>query len=171
MILMNRITICIFTLLLIGCGFHLRGQANLPPQLHHIAIASNTPYSLLASQLRQTLQNMHIAINENPNTAPLTIKLLTDDFNQAATGTGATNQLTNYTLTYTVTYQLLEQHGEALTEPRQIVVNRSFTANNNQMLGSSNEQVLLQQDMRRDAILQILNQLNSKTVLTAITKN
>lgn len=153
-------------LLLTACGFHLRGQAALPVQLKQLAFESDAPYSLLSTQLQQTLANMGVTLTDKA--APITLKLSKDDFSQTTATSGATNQLTTYAISYTVSYQLLNAAGKPLIEPRSITINRSFTANNNQMLGSSNEQTLLQQDMRREAIMQIINQLNSQSVKRAI---
>jgi len=170
MTLIPRLVTCCIFALLIGCGFHLRGQTSLPPQLKRIYLQSETPFSLLTLQFQQTLKTMGVTIVEQRQAAPITLRLMADTFSQFATGTSTTNQLTTYTLNYTVSYQLLDQQGKALIEPRQVSINRSFTANNNQMLGSTNEQTLLQQDMRREAAMQILNQLNAKAIMKAITK-
>lgn len=163
------VTCCVFVFL-IGCGFHLRSQAYLPPQLKRVYLQSEAPLSLLTTQFQQTLKNMGVTLADNQQTAPITLKLVTDKFSQIAIGTGTTNQLTTYTLTYTVSYQLFDPRDRAIIEPRQVAINRSFTTNNNQMLGSTNEQTLLQQDMRREAIMQIMNQLSTKSIINAITK-
>lgn len=169
-IILRFVTCCVFALLLSGCGFHLRSQTALPPQLKRIYLQSATPFSLLTLQFQQTLKRMGVTIVQQPQSAPITLQLMADNFSQLITGTSTTNQLTSYTLTYTVSYQLLDPQGNALIEPQHISVNRNFTANNNQMLGSTNEQALLQQEMRREATLQIMNQLSAQKIIRAITQ-
>lgn len=47
----NRVLWCLLALLLVGCGFHLRGSAQIPPRWNPIYLE---PGQLQAEQLRQT---------------------------------------------------------------------------------------------------------------------
>jgi outer membrane lipopolysaccharide assembly protein LptE/RlpB len=58
-------------------------------------------------------------------------------------------------------------NGCVLVPARTIAVTRNYTVNANVVLGAGNEIPLLQQDMRREVVYQLINQLSSARVIRA----
>lgn len=160
----------IVSLLLTGCGFKLRGQEPLPPQLRTLYLETKAPYSPLTKQLRQILPASGITLVSTRSQAPLALEIINDSQSQQVTGI-STTQVMQYSLTYTLIYQIRDSKGRVLFNPHTIKATRTFTANFNQMLGGSLEQNLLYNDMRQDIISQLLNQLSSRNTAKAVTQS
>ena len=150
-------------ILLTACGFHLRGQSELPVELKTLYLQSPNPYSPMTKQLKQTLQHLGINLVNSPNLAQLTLQIIRDQLNQSESIVGANTQVREFYLTYILGYQLIDQEGELVVPQQFVSATRNFTADTNRSLGTSNERKTLEQEMHRDVIFQLLNRLNSKT--------
>lgn len=172
---MLKNTLCLLAmslcLLLTACGFHLRGQAFLPPELRVLYLQSYNPYGPLVKQMRRTLMAMKIRLVQSQRDAPLTLAILREQEGEQATSFSPTTQIQTYTLTYAVVYQVMDRENQVLSGPHTIHASRSFTANPHQTIGNSYEKNMLIQDIRRDVTTQILNRLNSKSMLQALADN
>jgi LPS-assembly lipoprotein len=162
--------ICLIGILLpmVGCGFHLRGYSLLAPAMHVVYVRTASPYSGLYSDLRQNFCALGVRVTNNACQAPVTLHILTEKIQQDRITISATSLLSQYLLAYEVDYQLEDSHGCLLVARRKIRVTRNYTVNANQILGASNELPLLRQDMRREVVYQLINQLSSACVREAL---
>jgi LPS-assembly lipoprotein len=150
-----------------GCGFWLRNNTEIPPVLRVIYIKSSTPYSAFLADLRQNFSALGICMTKCPGQAPVTLDILSEKFRESRITISATSLLSQYLLLYEVSYQLEDAKGCVLVPARTIAVTRNYTVNANAVLGAGNEIPLLQQDMRREVVYQLINQLSSGRVIRA----
>lgn len=163
-------TILFLSILLSGCGFHLRGNKPITPALHNLFIDSAEPYSGLTKQLELSLRSLQIQIAKEPTEAPVTLKLSPQLFKSTTLSRGASSTFKEYTLSLTTTYQLQDKDGNLLYGPKVLKASRSLLIVENQVLSASNEQAVLKQDMQRDIMYQLLNQLSSDEVTNLFNK-
>lgn len=150
-----------------GCGFQFRSSAEIPPSLRVLYLKSCTPCNGFLADLRQNLSALGICMTRCPQQAPITLNILSENFHESRVTISATSLLSQYLLLYQVVYQLEDANGCVLVCPRTISVLRNYTVNANDVLGAGNEIPLLQQDMHREAVYQIINQLSSGRVIRA----
>ena len=162
--------ICLIGLLfsIAGCGFQIRGHSLLAPQMRVVYVRTMNPYSGLSGDLRENFCALGVRVADNAYQAPVTLHILTEKFQQDRITLSATSLLSQYVLSYEVDYQLERPNGELLLAPRKIRVTHNYTVNANQILGVDNEVPLLRQDMRREVIYQLINQLSSECVRNAV---
>lgn len=158
----------LFTLLLTGCGFHLRGYEPLPPQLHILYLETSAPFSPFNKQLRQTLRSMGICFVTCVAKAPITLQLLDESFSQTTTSVSSGGQVTTYLLTQTISYQLKDLRGNILQGPQCVSTSRSYSISSSQILGDTSALENLRMEMERDVVYQLLNHLRSPSTLQAI---
>lgn len=159
-----------FLLQLAACGFHLRGQEPLPPQLKHLYLQTGNPYDPLAKELETVLRSAGVVLVQDAQDAPVTLQILSAGMSQQITGQGASGQLTAYLLSYSVTYQLLDVHGRVIQEPQTVTTTRPYSISANQVLGDTSVHQSLQNDMRRDAVGQLIYRLHAKKALQALER-
>jgi LPS-assembly lipoprotein len=157
--------IFIFAISLTACGFKLRGHAFLPPEMRTIYLQSHAPHGPLTEQLKQTLANMGITLVDSAQEAPISINILSEGTARQLSGTSTTTQINTYQLVYTVHYEIMDKAGRRLGNVRSVSANRNYVANADQVLSTNMEYNQLEQDMRRDVVYQIINQMGSKSVL------
>jgi LPS-assembly lipoprotein len=157
--------------LLTACGFHLRGQNELPPQLTTVYLQSNNPYGQLEVVLKTTLEGMNVNIVESPQQAPITLNITNASLTHDNSNVVSSDQASIYNFTNACTFTLINNKTKSqLVSPQNISFTRQLTLQPNEILETSSEVDTLKQEMNRDMISQILNILNSKNVRQALAK-
>ncbi len=161
---------CLLTVLT-ACGFHLRGHGSvavLPSQLKVLFVESKQPYGALTQEVEQMLRGMGVKLVNTAQAAPYTLAILSAQTSQQTTGMSPTTQVSTYALSYSMTYQIMDKAGHIVVAPRSLMASRSYASNSNQILSSNYEYAQLENDMRRDVISQMINQLGAKEILQAL---
>lgn len=148
------------TLWLSACGFHLRGLVDMPKWLDHVAVlAKDGNYELVAA-LKSRLDSYHIDVSPDPLRARYLLIINRSVYEQKIISIGASTNPRQYQMLLTTEYQLLDRKGKIIQPPSTAVITRQLTVNNDRILGSNDEQVILLREMRQDTVTQILNQLS-----------
>ncbi|KTD82349.1 LPS assembly lipoprotein LptE [Legionella waltersii] len=147
-------------LFLVGCGYHLRGVSEIPQWLNNITIISNDGNKELISLLNTILEGYNIEVNPDPATAKYWLVISNVSVQQQIVSVGASTNPRQYQLILTVGYLLQTPKGDIIKPRRNVIINRQLTVNNDRILGSNEEEMILVSEMRRDAVIQILNRLS-----------
>jgi len=151
------ITLCIA---LIACGgWQLRGQVTLSENLRLLAINPDNPYDPLQQELRNSLfvNNIEIVPVDAKPTAIL--QLENEHFTVSELVIDRQGQPTENRLQYTVTMSVVDNKGKVLAEKQTINVVRTLRYNPNYLLSSVGEEKLVEKDMRKDVVIQIMRRL------------
>lgn len=160
---------CIALLVLVaGCGFKLRGSYSLPAELKVLYLESHEPYGDFTKVLERTLKSRGVLLKITPAQAPVILGILSDGFDLGSIDNRATEQKHFRQVTYTVTYQLNLPTGEIIIGPESIRVQRDQIVDINQVQQDEQELLLLQQDIRRDAVPRLLARLSSTRSVDAL---
>lgn len=162
-LLLKLLLVCFIS----GCGFQVRNNTEIPSALRVLYIKTSVPYSAFSADLRRNFSAVGICMTKCSVQAPVTLHILSEKFQESRITISATSLLSQYLLSYEVAYQLEKADGCILVPARTISVGRNYTVNANAVLGAGNEIPLLQQDMRREVVYQIINQLSSGRVIKA----
>jgi LPS-assembly lipoprotein len=145
----------LFTLLLLtSCGFHLRGAVELPSALSEIAVKGiNTD---IAPDLRRAMKNAGVRVIDS---AKMVLQLRAEKYHKRVLSVDTLGRAQEYGLSYTVKFSLKNEKG-AMWIPEELVTQtRDLRFDATAVLGSANEEAQLNTEMRRDAVFQILRQL------------
>lgn len=156
------------SLLLSGCGFHLRGMVTLAPPLKHIYLETHDPYSELTRNLKQSLKSSNVTLTEAPETADTILEIISVNESQQLLSVGGTQQTRQYNLILTVTFQVKTPAGKILIPTQTVSETQAITIQANQVLGGSNEQNNLYHQMRRAIVNTIMNRLASKAATQSV---
>jgi LPS-assembly lipoprotein len=167
---MKKLFILALTILLAGCGFHLRGAHPLPPQLHTMYLQSGKPYSDLTKQVKMTLAFSNVKLLDDPTKAPIILALSNENFSTYQTSVGNSTQTRNYNAIYSVTYQLQNKYGSDITTAKTISSSTTITVNQNEILENSNKLNIAKQNLIRDLVMKLMFQLSSKNTIATLNK-
>lgn len=146
-------------LLLCGCGFKLRGLADMPPWLNNVAIVMQSGHKDLVPLLKEQLKAYDIRVTPEPRNADYLLIIEQDNLQQKITSVSASTTPRQYQLLYTVVYSLVKRDAKPVISSRLVAVTRQLTLNNNRILGSESEESLITRAMRQDAVMQIISRL------------
>jgi len=144
-------------MLLSACGFHLRGQANLPFDSMYVAAA---PTSLFATQLKRAVgAGSQTKITENPKDAQVTLQILNEVREKQILSLSGAGRVSEFRLLYRVSYRVLDSKNIERVPTSEIVLQREFAFNDAAVLSKESEEALLYRDMQNDAVQQLVRRL------------
>lgn len=166
--MLKRGVVLFLIIFITGCGFKLRGMMDMPTWLNNIAISVKDAHQDLASILKDNFQSYGINVINDPTRADYLLILERDMSQQQITSVSASTTPRQYLLNYTVIYSLLKVNGGPIITSNVISVTRQLTVNNDRILGSDAEELMIYAEMRREAVMQIINRISRKQTYTSI---
>jgi LPS-assembly lipoprotein len=149
-----------FASLFAGCGFHLRGDPSVPPEMARTYIATDDRYSLFYRTFRRQLENAGAELVESPVEATAELAILTDDTGQRVLSVSARNVPTEFEVYYTV-YYTVRSGEKVLLEPQLQTLTRDYTYDETRVLGKAREEELLRKAIVEDLVRLVLIQVSS----------
>lgn len=160
---MNKALFVFITLLISGCGFHLRSQNALPAELHSIRLTSCTPYGDFESNLRHALTQLGVSVSRNGN-APIAINIINASLYQDVPTIGGSNQARVYVYYYRVTFDIRDACQKIIIPAKSVVANGTLIVNAGTAIESTNQLDILLHEMQRESAHMIINILNSPQI-------
>lgn len=157
--------------LLVSCGYQLRGYTRIPVELQVLYIQTDQPYSAFTQTLEPTLQRAGFQLVESPQQADVTLQILEESRRNQIGAISASTQTRQYLLYSTVRYQIKDSSGNVLIEPRSVTVSRSFIVDANQILGSTSAEITLEQEMREELAQRVITELASRSTIDAVVSS
>ncbi len=142
-----------------GCGFQLRGAANLPYDTLHVAAATTSTF---ATQMRRAVASgSQTKVVDNPKDAQATLQVLAEAREKSILSLSGGGRVREYQLRYRVQYRVVDKDNKELRAPTTILLHRDFSFNDTDTLPKESEEARLYRDMQTDAVSQLLRQLQA----------
>jgi LPS-assembly lipoprotein len=149
-------------LMVMACGFHLRGSFELPPGLENIAIDDASTTSDLAQVLKTQLRRHSITPQKKIEEARLVIVIDKETHQRRVMTVSPEGRVQEFELIYTVNYSLLnKQNPEASVSGQNLIVKRDLRFDETAVLGVTSEEDRLKREMVNSAAEQILRRLQN----------
>lgn len=182
----NRLAVglvAIAALLLGGCGFHLRGAAELPPQLARTQLLGTSARGPLAEEIAFVLDNAGAQLVQADATSLL--RITEDRFDKQLLSVGSTGRATEYEITYRLAFNLsvplamehdagaqqqeqeqVQKKGGAplykvVVPTQSIIVQRDLSFDAGRVLAKGEEEERLKGELREQAVRQMLLRLQA----------
>lgn len=141
---------------LAGCGFHLRGQADLPFETLHIPGANP-----LAVELRRNVSAAsRTRLVDKPDGAQAVFGFTAEVRDKVILSFTSAGKVNEYRLRYRVGFRVTDPKGLQVFLPTsEILLTRDMAFSDAQVLAKENEEALLYRDMQTDMVQQILRRL------------
>lgn len=145
---------------LAACGFRLEGTAPLPSAMAKTYVDTSRPYSEFLASLREALRLRGSELVASAPEADAVLTILEDSTAQRVLSVSARNTPREYEIFYIVTFSLAAGE-ERLIEPETIVVTRSYTYDETQVLGKAAEERVLRRALAEDLARQVLRRIEA----------
>lgn len=151
--------IAFLTLFISSCGFHLRGDYLMSPQLKTLHLSSADKFGELTRLVKQNLSINNVKLVPNPAKDIAQLRLLKDSLNRRTLSVFPNGQVAEYELIYTVSYQLTVSDTDVRSF--EFELNRDYQDDPNIALAKSRELDLMLSEMRKEAANKILRDLST----------
>lgn len=163
--LLHVVTLLVATLLA-GCGFHLRGQGDVPPAFAAVAVRDSSPAGGapawyggtrddLARSVIAAFRGAGIAVRDD---ATVIVDLLGETSTRRVASIDANASAAEYQVDYALRYRVTGSDGAILVPETTLIGDGSYRNDENAVMGSAEEEALIQAELRRDAATQIVRQ-------------
>lgn len=147
--------------MLTGCGFHLRGAVELPPELTEVAIQGTKPYDELWVALRNGFARVGGQVVESAQQAQSVLVITRDATQRRVLSVDSQGQANQYELQYTFEFRLDDPQGTTRVSTQSISLRRQYRFDPDQTLAKADEENRVVREMRQDAVQQMLRRLKA----------
>jgi LPS-assembly lipoprotein len=154
----SGVVAALIAILLAGCGFHLRGDVSYTFTTLYINSPPNMPF---AADMKRALSGGGTQLVDTATAAQVILDLpsVVDDKQVLSLSGGG--RAREYMLTKRVTFALHDSSGKDWLPGGEVVIRRSFTFNESEVLAREAEEAKLLKEMQADAVQQIMRRLQA----------
>lgn len=141
-----------------ACGFHLRGDVTYAFPTLYVKAPANTPF---VAELKRALTGGTTTLTDAAAAAQAILDLssVTDDKQVLSLSGGG--RAREYLLTKRLTFSLHDSTGKDWLPAAEVVVRRSYTFNESEVLAREAEEAKLLKEMQTDAVQQVVRRLQA----------
>jgi LPS-assembly lipoprotein len=151
---------------LAGCGFHLQGAGSLPPAMGKTYVATKSAHSDFLLALTDTLRQRGADVLRAPDDGAAVLDIAADETGQRVLSVSARNIPREYEVFYSVTFSL-KVGGKNVVDHETLVVTRSYTFDETQVLAKSHEEAVLQRALAEDLARRVMRRIESASAAPA----
>ncbi len=147
-------------LLLVGCGFQLRGtkSGNLPYKTFYIALPETADVRIWLERYINSAGSTEIV--NDAKLAEATFQQLADSRQKTILAVNAQGRVREYRLQLTYSFRVVNAKGQVLIKPNEISLSRDISFDDSNVLAKDLEEGLLWRDMNNDLVNQIMRRLS-----------
>ena len=153
-------TILLIALILTSCGFALRGTTNAPISNDTVYVQSAQANSPLTQALTAALVQAQLRLVDSERSANYVLQLSAETFDSRTSTVNGRARAAQYNLQLG-TQVSLSQRGAQLLSDEALSVERSYFEDSANIAGSTQEIEVLQEEMRRELVEQIMSRLRA----------
>jgi len=145
-------------LMLTACGFHLRGQADMP--FKTLYLKTENPGSPFVAELRRSMEANHVQLLNTPEHADVVLDIVSESSEKQILTLNGSGQVNEFHLVYRVSLRAYDDKQQDWIPAEVMEQYRDFSYNDTQILAKESEEALLNQSMRSDMVQQIVRRLS-----------
>jgi LPS-assembly lipoprotein len=142
-----------------GCGFKLAGQADMPFESLYV---SAPDYSSFGAEFKRYVESgSKTRLTKRPQDAQAVLEILGETREKQILSLTSAGRVAEYLLRYRVSFRLRDNANHDWIPPSEIALQRDLTYDDDATLAKESEEQFLYQDMKSDAIEQLLRRLSA----------
>lgn len=154
--------------LLVGCGFQLRGSYSLPYESIYLAMPD---YSVIGASLKRLIRASGTRLAESASEAQATLLPGAEYRDRVVFSLSGTGRINELRLRFLYNYRVVDAQGRDLVPPSKVELIRDLTYDDSNVLAKQQEEALLWQDMENDIVQQLMRRLAAvKPVVPAVVE-
>lgn len=153
-------TALVTAVMLTACGFHLRGsgtQANLPFKTIHVGFPES---SSLGNELKRYIgTGGGTVVASDPKAAEAVLESLAESRDKEIISLNSQGRVREFALYYKLLFRVKDAGNNELLPSTEIIIKRSISFNESQVLAKEAEETAMYRDMQSDLVQQVLRRL------------
>jgi len=158
---LSNVFISFLFIALVGCGFHLRGAVVIPESLKTIYIQGIDLTQGLGEELKNALSDNGVNVVKSYQKDSAILTILENKYERRVLSVGSDAKASEYSLYGLVQFKVTDGEGGILSEPQDVEAMRDYQFDQTQVLGKSDEESSLREDLNRQLVQSILRRLSA----------
>lgn len=143
---------------LAGCGFRPVAPAQIPFENLYVAAPD---YSSFGAEFKRYVESYSRSrLADTPRRADAVLEILGETQQKQILSLSAAGRVQEYLLRYRIAFRVRDAAGKELLPADEITLERDLIYDDDAALAKENEEIFLYQDMRQDAIQQLVRRLS-----------
>lgn len=160
--LILRVAVALWVILIAGCGFQLKGAADISPELRHLYIQGvNIQQDELGIALKRALKRNGIEVLEDYQQGAAVFTVLENKFQQNTLSVGSNALVTEYELEAWIVFKVTNDKGELIGKEQRVEARRDYQFDRNQLLAMSEQQRAIRDALNQQMVDSILRRLSA----------
>jgi LPS-assembly lipoprotein len=155
--------VALLALGLSSCGFHLRGEVEIPPDLNPLFIQAPAG-SPVAQALVDRLRGTQVRLAASAKEAKLVVRIQSERRSSRVVAVDRSGKVLSYELHFQVTFDALGADGKERLARQEVDLVRGFDNPDTEVLGKQLESELIYQDLIEDAADRVLIRLRAALI-------
>ncbi|MEN8259108.1 MAG: LPS assembly lipoprotein LptE [Pseudomonadota bacterium] len=153
----RRVFLGVFAGVLVsGCGYHLRGAADLPLEVDKVYV--NNASKHLVKGFKDALKASGGRLASKPQEADLVLNIMDEELERRYISLSATGKANEFEYNYEIYYEWNTPKGEAVLPQQFYAISRDYFNDQLDIIGKTNEEAVLRKEIYRQAAQGILRQ-------------
>jgi len=147
--------------LLSACGYHLRGEVQLPPGMERVHVDSSDQFGPLKRNVEKALERSGAKIEPAAGDGIAEVNLSAVSLAPIVRSVAANAKVNEFTMLYHVELQITDGNGKIVLPKQVVEQSRIFTFDQTQAIGTGAEQDEIKKEMERDMTQVVMRKVES----------
>lgn len=152
-------------LVLLSCGFHLRGLSSIPFESVYIQ-ASNRSTALDIK--RRIESSSKTTVPDDPKDASVILHIINAKHRRVILSVSSSGRVREFILHYFLSFRVTDQKGQIIIPVTEIRVSRVLPFSDQSFLSAQSEQRMMLREMKEDSILKLMRRLEKVKPLNQV---
>lgn len=157
---LSQVLLSFMFVTLVGCGFHLRGAADLPDSLKTMYVQGVNLKQGLGRELKLSLTQNGVNVLNDYQEGAAVLTILETNIERRVLSVGADAKASEYELFGTLKFSITDGQGEEIVKPQQVQAIRDYQFDQDQVLGKDEEESLLREQVNQQLVQSVLRRLS-----------
>lgn len=135
-------------LLTAACGFHLRGNVDLPPIMKSTYIDAKFPFAEMTRVIDSELRSAGATVVTDADAATAVLRLIAHRSDRRILSVGSSGKATEYELFEEISFSVQDAEGRILLQPQTLRLTQDFVFDETQLLGKVEEAQAIHRQMQ-----------------------
>jgi LPS-assembly lipoprotein len=144
--------VSVMALLLVACGFHLRGSSPLPAEMSVTYISGTGEFDTLYDDLRTALESQGASVTQERDKATAVLHILENKSTTDVLTVNLSGKALEYLIRQSIHFEVTAADGHMLLDEQAVTASRSMKFNSNSVLSSERERDTIRRELMRDVV-------------------
>jgi len=152
---LKKSVILVTALLLSACGYHLRGNIELPAGLKNVYLEGGS--AQLREQFKRAMEASSIKLNSSAEGAGIIVRIFDEDSQRRVLSLSSGGTANDFELSYRFDYELVDSKNKVLIAREPIEIKREYFNDQLAIIAKDNEETVIRNEMYQQAVRTLVN--------------